>query len=136
MPKVSVRYYRDESGSMPVRLWLAELRHSNQRAFVKCLTRVKRLQEMGHELRRPEADLLRDGIYELRVREGSVNFRLLYFFHGREVTILVHALTKEDRVPPADIDRAVARKKQFERAPGKHLGREAADDEQAKDQTH
>src|SRR2546426_10968641 len=27
--------------------------------------RLDRLREMGHELRRPEADLLRDGIYEL-----------------------------------------------------------------------
>ncbi len=27
--------------------------------------RLERLREMGHELRRPEADFLRDGIYEL-----------------------------------------------------------------------
>jgi hypothetical protein len=31
----------------------------------KCHLRLERLREMGHELRRPEADFLRDGIYEI-----------------------------------------------------------------------
>ncbi len=79
---------------------------------------------MGHELRRPEADLLRDGVYELRVGVGRVNYRLLYFFHGRNVAILAHGLTKEKRVPPVDIDRAVARKKRFEGNPETHSYRE------------
>jgi len=32
----------------------------------KVLVRIERLRELGHELRRPEADSFRDGIYELR----------------------------------------------------------------------
>ncbi len=48
----------------------------------KCRVRIERLRELGHELRRPEADYLRDGIYELRVKHQGVNYRLLYFFHG------------------------------------------------------
>jgi hypothetical protein len=35
-------------------------------------------------LRRPHADYLEDGIYELRWRNGTVQYRILYFFHGRE----------------------------------------------------
>ncbi len=53
----------------------------------------------GHELRRPLADFLRDGIHELRVRKGRVNYRILYFFHGRNLPILGHALTKEEADP-------------------------------------
>ena len=53
----------------------------------------------GFELRRPMADLLEDGIYELRVRVGKVNYRILYFFHGRNVAILTHAMTKERTFP-------------------------------------
>ena len=82
----------------------------------------------GYELRRPDADLLRDGIYELRIRDGSVNYRLLYFFHGRDATILAHALTKEDRVPPADIERALRRKKAIESVPVAHTGSEVVDE--------
>ncbi len=73
-----------------------------------------------HELRRPLADILRDGIYELRIRKGKVNFRILYFFHGKNVAILGHALTKEDRVPKGDIERAVRRKKAYQADPATH----------------
>ena len=43
---------------------------------------IRWLALFGHELRRPKADFLRDGIYELRAREGRANYRVLYFFHG------------------------------------------------------
>ena len=48
---------------MPVSKWIERL---PVKAQAKCFLRVERLRELGHELRRPEADLLRDGIYELR----------------------------------------------------------------------
>jgi phage-related protein len=67
---------------------------------------------------------LRDGIYELRAKRGHVNYRLLYFFHGRQVAIVAHALTKEDVVPPADIDRALRRKHAFEADPNRHTYKE------------
>jgi Gp49-like protein DUF891 len=73
-------------------------------------------------LRRPEADYLRDGIYELRVRMGSVNYRILYFFAGRDAA---HALTKEAEVPAAEIDRAIRRKDAFLRKPKAHTYEEA-----------
>jgi phage-related protein len=75
---------------------------------------------MGHELRRPEADLLRDGIYELRARLGSVNYRILYFFHGQNVAALAHAITKEDEIPNTEINRALDRKRAFAANPIAH----------------
>ncbi len=75
---------------------------------------------MGHELRRPEADLLRDGIYELRAKYGHVQYRVLYFFHGQTKAVLAHALTKKDKVPTMEIDRAVRRKEAFLRDPETH----------------
>lgn len=66
----------------------------NRRGFAKCIVRIQRLAQLGHELRRPEADLLRDEIYELRAKHGHVQYRILYFFHGRETAVLAHALTK------------------------------------------
>ena len=50
---------------------------------------------MGHELRRPEADFLRDGIYELRVSRRGVHRRILYFFHGKFAAVVSHGLVKE-----------------------------------------
>jgi len=90
----------------------------------KCIVAIERLAERGHELRRPEADYLRDGIYELRKRLGTVNYRILYFFHGRNVAVVSHGCTKRDKVPPREIDLAVERKEAFEANPKKHTASE------------
>jgi phage-related protein len=120
MPQTTLLFYRDADGISPVWEWLKELRAKNSKAFAKCAVRIRRLAEMGHELRRPEADLLRDGIYELRARLSTVNYRLLYFFHGRNVAVLAHSITKEDEIPPVEINRAVERKRAFAADPVKH----------------
>ena len=88
---------------------------------------IQRLALFGHELRRPHADFLRDGIHELRVRKGRVNYRVLYFFAGRQVALLAHALTKEDVVPESDIRRALERKSCYDRNPEKHTHEEIID---------
>lgn len=59
MPKTRVALYREEDG--PFLEWFDGLPAKVQD---KCYLRLERLREMGHELRRPEADFLRDGIYE------------------------------------------------------------------------
>ena len=69
---------------------------------------------------RTEADFLRDGIYELRVRLRTTNYRMLYFFHGRTAAVLSHGVSKEDQVPTYEIDRAIARKAQFTAHPLRH----------------
>lgn len=124
MPKTKVLFYQEADGHCPVVEWLRELRSMDAAAYAKCAAVIGRLEDDGFELRRPTADMLRDGIRELRAKKGHVNYRILYFFHGKNVAILAHALTKEDVVPAIDIDRAVARKAAFEARPSKHTYRE------------
>jgi hypothetical protein len=100
--------------------WLQGLQKSNSKAWANCRARIVQLSQLGHELRRPAADFLRDGIYELRARQGHVQYRILYFFHGRNVAVLSQSLTKEDSIPPVEIERALRRKRQFEQNPEKH----------------
>ena len=120
MPRINVAFYQDADGEAPVVNWLRELVKTNEKAWANCRARIELLAQMGHELRRPAADYLRDGIYELRAKQGHVQYRILYFFHGRQVAILAHSLTKEDTIPVAEIERALKRKKLFESNPGKH----------------
>ena len=91
MPKTPVVFYQEVDGTVPVLEWFDDLPAKPQD---KCRVRIQRLSELGHELRRPEADLLRDGINELRVGFQHVNYRILYFFHGRVAAILAHGFTK------------------------------------------
>jgi len=128
LPKTELIFYRDERGQAPVVEWLRELRRKDKKAYAKCNARIQVLAQLGHELRRPMADYLRDGIHELRIRHGHVNYRILYFFHGQAVAILAHGLTKEDEVPNADIERAIQRKEAFAKDPAKHSYSEENED--------
>jgi phage-related protein len=129
VPKTEVIFYRDERGQAPVVEWLRELRRKDRKAYAKCNARIQVLAQLGHELRRPMADYLRDGIHELRIRQGHLNYRILYFFHGQAVAILAHGLTKEDELPNADIERAIQRKEAFAKDPAKHTYPEDDQDE-------
>jgi phage-related protein len=120
MPQTRLLFFQDATGTAPVWEWLKDLRARNGKAYAKCVVRIRRLVELGHELRRPEADLLRDGIYELRARLGTVNYRILYFFHGRNVAVLAHAITKENEIPVVEINRAIERKQAFVANPAAH----------------
>lgn len=125
MPETQILFFQEQDGEVPVLSWLRALMSRDRRAYAKCVARIERLAELGHELRRPEADSLRDGISELRARRGRVNYRILYFFHGHDVAVLAHALTKERRVPDADIELALRRKQALERNPDAHIYEEA-----------
>jgi phage-related protein len=107
MPTVRMVLFREADGTVPLFDWLDEL---PSKVVVKCRSRLERLRNLGHELRRPEADLLRDGIYELRVGHQGINYRMLYFFNHNVAAIVSHGLIKERTVPPVEIDRAIRRR--------------------------
>jgi phage-related protein len=117
MLKTAVAFYRERTGSVPFLEWLDRM---PPKAAAKCVA-LKRLRDLGHELRRPEADYLRDNIHELRISLQAIHYRVLYFFHGTAVVVVSHGLVKEKVVPPSEIDRAVARRAQVRADPKTHL---------------
>jgi len=120
MPATQVVFYQEKAGDSPVVNWLRDLNDNQPRAFEKCLSAVARLALLGRELRRPEADYVGDGLHELRVRFGTVNYRLLYFFHGRTAAVIAHRLTKEAAIPATDVARALARQTAYLADPSRH----------------
>ena len=114
---VEVVFYQEQDGTCPVLEFLDdEPLTVRQQAFA----RIELLQEQGHRARRPLVENLSHGLYELRWHHGRVQYRILYFFHGQKVVVLAHALTKEDKIPAADRNRALRRKALFEADPAKH----------------
>ena len=105
-----LRFYRDAAGKTPAKEWLSELQAT---AKAKGFAKLRLLTEEGNKLRRPHADYLRDGIYELRWRVRHVHYRLLYFFSGKRIIIISHGLTKTGRVLESEIDLAVRRKREL-----------------------
>jgi phage-related protein len=114
MPQTAIVIYQESEGDVPLVDWLASLPEKVQ---AKCDAKMGRLAELGYELRRPEADYLRDGIYELRIGHRGANYRILYTFVGHQIVLLTHGIVKESRVPLKEIDEAIVRKTKWESDP-------------------
>ena len=123
MPKADVIFYR-EGERVPILDWLEECARRDKSVVTKCWERIRRLQLEGASLRRPVADYLDDGIYELRISHKNQNYRILYCFVGQNVALLTHGIMKERRVPPSEIALAVKRKRRFEENPADHIYKE------------
>lgn len=129
VPETQVIFYLDDNGDVPVLEWLKKLLKEDRKGYANCVARIKQLAASGYELRRPAADYLQDGIYELRAKHVRVQYRILYFFSGQNAAILAHAITKEEAaVPEIDIERAIKRKHRFEENPEAHTYIEEEED--------
>jgi phage-related protein len=129
VPEARIVFYQDESGEAPVLEWLKVVLKKDRKGYANCVARIQQLASTGYDLRRPAADFLRDGIYELRAKHVHVQYRILYFFYGQNVVILAHAMTKDtDRVPVVEIERAMKRKELFEKNPKIHTYVEEVED--------
>jgi phage-related protein len=89
---VEVILYQDEDGTCPV---LAFLDEEPLVAQQKAFQHIEQLKARGHTARRPLVENLGEGLWELRFHHRRVQYRILYFFHGRAVVVLAHAFTKE-----------------------------------------
>ena len=117
MPAVQSLFYQEPGELPPVLDWLESLATQPR---TRAEYAIGRLAAEGHELRRPLADTLRDGIYELRVTYQSQQNRILYYFDGQGLVILAHGLKKEARVPDAAIELALARRERYRAEPAAH----------------
>lgn len=98
-------FYCRPDDTVPFTQWFQTL---PEKAKIACRAKLERLRLLGHQLRRPEADYLRDGIYELRIKSERVNYRILYFFQGQMVIVVSHGIMKQRaEVPLIEIKRAL-----------------------------
>lgn len=119
MTATEVYFYIDRRGRSPVDEWLESLARHDPRGHRRCYVLLHMLEEQGLDLRRPYSDLLEEGIHELRVKSGRIQYRLLYYFKDREVAIVAVGTSKEGAVPKAEITRAKERRAELE-ATGSH----------------
>ena len=76
---------------------------------VKILRFLALLEEHGPVLPRPYADILYNGIHELRIKLSGDHIRILYFFCYEKFIILYYAFVKNtDRVPDKFIRKVIA----------------------------
>src|SRR3989338_6432014 len=104
----NIYYFIDEQGHNPVKDFIDSL-PVKERA--KIFAYIVELKNQGHNLRRPMAGYLGNGIYELRPKSN----RIFYFFFLKDNAVLVHAaMKKTNKIPDEDLNLCAKRKTQAE----------------------
>ena len=85
-------FYTTGHGDSPVDDFLDEL---DKKSRAKVAAHLSLLEEQGPHLKRPYADVVRGKIRELRIHQGSNQYRILYFFQVRDQIVLTHAFSKK-----------------------------------------
>jgi len=117
MPRTNIVIYKGEDGAVPLIEWL---KSQTPKVQDKCIALVELLASKGHELRRPYADYLDGGIYELRPTVKHVQYRILYCFVGRNIVLLTNGLVKTKKIPARQIHKAIEYRDKFVENPQRH----------------
>lgn len=106
-----VLYYETNNRNCPIREFIDNQNKQNQ---AKILSFFSLLEERGPTLPRPYADLLQEGIHELRIKLQGKQTRVLYFFCFKSFIILTHAFLKTTgKVPTGEIKKAMKYRDDF-----------------------
>jgi phage-related protein len=99
--KWHVLYYDKADGGVPVKDYIDTL-PLHERA--KTLAFIGLLETYGPNVPRPYADLLKDGIHELRIKLTGTHVRVLYFFCYQNSIVLTNVFEKHtNAVPESEI---------------------------------
>ena len=92
-----VYYFLDHRDRNPVKEFIVKLPKSERAKYFAYLAA---LSYEGPNLKRPMADYLGSGIYELRPKSN----RIFYFFFLKDRIVFLHAIKKKtDRIPRGDL---------------------------------
>jgi phage-related protein len=109
--KFEIIYYEKSDGDCPVMKFIDSRDPRNQ---AKIMAYLDLLEKNGPLLPRPYADILVDGIHELRIKLSGEQIRILYFFIYKDFIVLTHCFRKSsDKVSKTEIEKAKNYKKDF-----------------------
>jgi phage-related protein len=109
-PTLSVEFYRESSGSEPVRNWLQSLDKSIKIIIGEDISKVQFRWPLGMPLVRR----LGDGIHELRSHIPNGIIRILFMVINKTMVLLHGFIKKTQKLPIQDLKIAKERAKNYE----------------------
>ncbi len=106
-------YYSNENGQCPILEFLKSIPKKDR---AKILREIDLLEEFGLQLGMPHLKKMKgtDDLWELRVKQGTDNYRVFYFTMKDSKFVLLHAfLKKTQKTPKKEITVAENRKYDF-----------------------
>jgi hypothetical protein len=109
--KWNILYYSEDEKPSDIEVFIDSKDERNQ---AKIFAWLEKLAELGPNLPRPYADILVDGIHELRIKLSGSQVRILYFFCYKDYIVLTNQFIKNtDKVPKSEINKSKERREIF-----------------------
>ena len=106
MGAFEVDYFEKSDGTYPAEEFILA---QDVKMQAKLFRLISLLEDFGNDLRKPYSELLGEGIFEIRAKQGSDITRVLYFFMAGKKIILTNGFVKKtQKTPPGEI--AIAKK--------------------------
>ena len=103
-----VKFFTENNGDKPLATFIKSL---DVKLRAKVIVNLQLLEEYGNNAREPLSKHLKDGIYELRTKNGNVIVRILYFFDRQRIIIATNGFIKKTRkTPRSEIELAIKRR--------------------------
>jgi len=109
--KWSVEFYKSPDDSSPVEAWLDRL---HEKARAKILRNMLLLQEFGLNIKEPYVKPLGEKLYEIRAKDHTGIYRVIYFAYTGRRFVLLHGFTKKtQKTPRKEIEIAKKRMEEY-----------------------
>lgn len=109
VPRLTVRFFRESTGSEPVRDWLKRLPVEEMREIGSDIKTV----QFGWPIGMPVVDHIDGDMWEVRTRLSTRIARVLFVLEGNVMVLLHGFIKKERKTPKADLDIAKQRLKKL-----------------------
>ena len=100
LPRLTVRFFRESTGSEPVRDWLKRLSFEEMREIGSDIKTV----QFGWPIGMPLVDHIDGDVWEVRTRLSTRIARVLFVLEGNVMVLLHGFIKKERKTPKADLD--------------------------------
>ena len=109
LPRLTVRFFCESTGSEPVRDWLKRLPIDEKREIGLDIKTV----QFGWPIGMPVVDHIDGDVWEVRTRLSTRIARVLFVLEGSVMVLLHGFIKKERKTPKADLDIAKQRLKKL-----------------------
>jgi len=104
-----IKFFKTDSGRIPVADFIDGLSAKQAQKTIWAMKLIEDLEAVPGQFFKKLSNT--EDIWEIRIRSGSNNFRLLGFFDGKQLLVVAHAFQKKTQKTPQQAIRLAEKRK-------------------------